>query len=722
MSSVPEVGSGQVAIFPVFKGFRKATDDQATAATTSAAGIFRTGFTKAGQDAGIGFSKSFSSSSAASIKDLTAAAAKAAREVSASRLKEQDAAGRLRIAEAQLLETRARYSAESSQAIRAEERLATAQRTLQTVQASVASSTDRLTAAKRDLASASLAANSAGERSNSVFSRLGGIFNSAGQDGASRFTQGFKDVLGGVLGANILTGIGYTIGRTIGNAARTGIDYGLDGIGLASDLEQSTGAVTSVFKDQADSIITESKGASQAVGLTRATYQKYATVVGAQLKNLGISQGQVATKTTDLISLGADLAAQFGGPTSQAVEALSSLLRGERDPIERYGVSLKQVDIDAKKAELGLSDLTGEADKQADVTATLALLWAQTADAQGTFARESDTYAGKQQRLLATLEEQQTRLGEALLPTATDVLQFASDDLVPILAGAISESGPVLVESIREIMPEVKDLVATAADNLPDAIRAATGFLGAAADSFQNDFGRGSKGIFDPAAWETLQSDGQGFFTWLTTSIGSTDDYWKTTGDGFNVWWQRFWDINYRTTQEKSDEIKAYWVTSIDDTILELNARGKDFVATGELWGDGLAEGFRNRTSTVRQAAADLAQEAVRTTALGWDVRSPSRKARQLSQYWGDGAALGLIDSKPKLAAATRDLASVVTLADWAAADSTRLSQLLTPSPTVAAAARTPAPAPRDITVVNPDPYVVVAMLMQELGGGMATR
>lgn len=721
MSSVPEVGSGQVAIFPVFKGFRKTTDTEVTAATSSAAGIFRTGFTKAGQDAGIGFSKSFTSSSAASIKDLTAAAAKAAREVSASRLKEQDAAGRLRIAEAQLLETRARYSAESSQAIRAEERLATAQRTLQTVQASVASSTDRLTAAKRDLAAASLAANSAGERSNSVFSRLGGIFNGAGQDGAARFTQGFKDVLGGVLGANILTGIGYTIGRTIGNAARTAIGYGLDGIGLASDLEQSSGAVASVFKDQADIIINESKDAAQSVGLTRATYQKYATIVGAQLKNLGIRQSEVATKTDDLIDLGADLAAQFGGPTSQAVEALSSLLRGERDPIERYGVSLKQVDIDAKKAELGLSDLTGEADKQADVTATLALLWAQTADAQGTFARESDTYAGKQQRLLATLEEQQTRLGEALLPTATDLLQFANDDLVPILAGAISESGPVLVNSIREVMPEVKSLISTAAENLPGAIRLSADAFSGFAKAFKRDSGE----VFDPAVWEgfglSLETAEDNWLRW----VASTDaGFVQLTSAGFS--WvsaqESYLNFIEAKNQEKSDAIKAYWVTSIDDTILELNARGKDFVATGELWGDGLAEGFRNRTSTVRQAAADLAQEAVRTTANAWDVRSPSRKARELSQYWGDGAALGLIDRKPKLAAASRELASVVTLAEWTSADSARLSQLLTPAPAAAPASGTAAPAARDITVINPDPYVVVAMLMQELGGGMATR
>ena len=60
---------------------------------------------------------------------------------------------------------------------------------------------------------------------------------------------------------------------------------------------------------------------------------------------MGVAAGDLAPVTNDLVGLGADLAAQFGGSSADAVAALSSLLRGETDPIEKYGVAIKQADI-----------------------------------------------------------------------------------------------------------------------------------------------------------------------------------------------------------------------------------------------------------------------------------------------------------------------------------------------------------------------------------------
>lgn len=188
----------------------------------------------------------------------------------------------------------------------------------------------------------------------------------------------------------------------------------------ASELEQSTGAVSSVFGEYAQQMTEYGQQAAEAVGLSQSEYGNMASILGSQLKNMGISLEESATQTNDLIGLGSDLAATFGGTTSEAVGALSSLLRGERDPIERYGVSIKQADIDAQKAAMGLEDLTGEAAKNADLQATLALLTAQTADAQGQFSRETDSAAGSAQIAAANFENAKAALGEALLPIMTE--------------------------------------------------------------------------------------------------------------------------------------------------------------------------------------------------------------------------------------------------------------------------------------------------------------
>ncbi|PDQ34133.1 MAG: hypothetical protein B5766_12945 [Candidatus Lumbricidophila eiseniae] len=189
----------------------------------------------------------------------------------------------------------------------------------------------------------------------------------------------------------------------------------------ASGLEQALGGMSSVFGDSAGQMEKWATTAAASVGLAKSEYASLSTVLGAQLKNMGVATDQLASQTDKLVGLGADLAAQFGGSTSDAVSALSSLLRGERDPIERYGVSINEAAVTAKMAAMGLSGLSGEAQKNAKLQATLALLFQQTADAQGAFSRESTTLAGAQQRLGAGTQNLVATLGTGLLPAVTAV-------------------------------------------------------------------------------------------------------------------------------------------------------------------------------------------------------------------------------------------------------------------------------------------------------------
>lgn len=215
---------------------------------------------------------------------------------------------------------------------------------------------------------------------------------------------------------------------------------------MASIAQQNAGAVDSVFKGNAQTVRDFAATAADKLGLSGSAYQQMASVIGSQLKNMGVPMDQVAGSTNDLIAKGADLAAMFGGSTSDAVSALSSLLRGERDPIERYGVSINQAAIDAKKAELGLAGLSGEADKNANLTATMALLQKQTADATGQFAREADSAAGAQERANAKIQDAGAKLGSVFLPAmaaaaaaAGSMATWAADNsqLLLILGGVI---------------------------------------------------------------------------------------------------------------------------------------------------------------------------------------------------------------------------------------------------------------------------------------------
>jgi hypothetical protein len=240
----------------------------------------------------------------------------------------------------------------------------------------------------------------------------------------------------------------------------------------ASRTEQAMGGLDSVFGKSAGQMKKWADEAATSAGLAKSEYGELATVIGSQLKNAGLPMGQVVTQTDELIKKGADLAAMFGGSTADAVSALSSVLKGETDPIEAYGVSIKQADIAARMAADGTDKLTGEAGKQAKAMATLALVNEQTADAQGKFASESDTAAGSSAIMQAQLENMKSELGTALLPVLaavagalSTVFGFMADHTttVQILAAVIATvAAAILVLNVALTLMAIAETVALA--------------------------------------------------------------------------------------------------------------------------------------------------------------------------------------------------------------------------------------------------------------------
>jgi hypothetical protein len=253
----------------------------------------------------------------------------------------------------------------------------------------------------------------------------------AGTESGKKFTASF--------GSNIAK-VGGAIASAFA-AAKIG-DYFIGGIRASAQLEQSVGAVGAIFKDNAGQINAWSASAQTDVGLTKNEFNELGTLIGSQLKNGGTAMDQLAPKTNELIGLGADLSSMFGGDTRTAVEALSSALKGERDPIERYGVSLTQAKIDAEAAALGFEKVDGALSSQASQAATLSLIMQQTADSHGNFAKEADTVAGKQQRLNAMWQNGKNTITQAFLPAVgafTGWLLTKLPGAITVAEGAIKE-------------------------------------------------------------------------------------------------------------------------------------------------------------------------------------------------------------------------------------------------------------------------------------------
>ena len=292
-----QVGVGEVPIVPTIKGFRRAVAAEVDGTTREAKGAFESGFaaagTTAGNTAGKGFHGAFAGQTKSTtdqlVKSIERDVAKAAREVSQARLREQDAAGKVKIAEAQLAEVRKKYSDDSSQVVRAEERLQSAQRQLADRQDTTKASTDKLKSAQKSLADAAEQAErelrdtgSAADRASgdmrqlaSAADRAGDELDETGRAGGGRFSSGIstgiKGAAGLILGAVAALGIGSMITNAVDEGVRAVKAYVTESISLASDLEQSVGAIDSVFKESSDTILAWSEGAAQKRGAPRRT-------------------------------------------------------------------------------------------------------------------------------------------------------------------------------------------------------------------------------------------------------------------------------------------------------------------------------------------------------------------------------------------------------------------------------------------------------------------
>lgn len=451
-----EVGSGQVAIFPIFKGFRKAVTTEIDGTTKEAGSRFTSGFRSAGGSAGKGFSSAFKSATSGALTD---ALAKASRDVAASRLRELDATGRLRLAETQLGEARSRFSSDSSQVVRAEERVATAERAAATAAAATTTASTRLAASKRDLASAADQAASSGSRLGSVWSRLTPTFASAGRSSGSAFRSQFIGVLGGVVGGNILTGIGFTIGREINRGIGAAIGVGFQSIQLASDLNETTSAVRQVFGSAADEIIRFSTTTDRALGETQQEALAGAQTFGIFGKSAGLTGKPLATFSDNLVQLSGDLASFFNTSPEDAAEALSAGLRGESEPLRRYGVLLDDQTLRAKALALGIYDGSGALTQQQRILAAQSVIMQQTSIAQGDFTRTSAGLANQQRVLQAELTSTEVKLGAFFLPTANKLVAYATGTFLPSLDSVIDRVGPRLTSALDDAGPGAKRLL-----------------------------------------------------------------------------------------------------------------------------------------------------------------------------------------------------------------------------------------------------------------------
>jgi hypothetical protein len=215
-------------------------------------------------------------------------------------------------------------------------------------------------------------------------------------------------------------------------------------ITAASNMEESVSKVNVIFGSGAKSVTNFAKTAATQLGQSAQSVLDAAGTFGTFGKAAGLSGEQLATFSNHFTGLATDLASFNNTTPEDAINAIGAALRGESEPLRRYGVLLDDATLKAEAMRLGIYKGSGTLTAQQKILAAQSAIYKQTGDAQGDFIRTSDGLANSQRTLSAILANLQVQLGQKLLP----VMKQFTQDLVGI--ATFVQSNPAIFNKIGD--------------------------------------------------------------------------------------------------------------------------------------------------------------------------------------------------------------------------------------------------------------------------------
>ena len=238
------------------------------------------------------------------------------------------------------------------------------------------------------------------------------------------------------------------------SALTTARQFTVEAVEATQRFERNVLALNQIFEDAAPSLRAFTKEV-ESYGLSQQQAAQASVFLGSVLKQYGFDTREANAETQNLVKLAQDLATTFGYDVQEALLAITALFRGEYDPIEKFGVAMKQNEINAVRAARGLGHLTGAAEMQADAQIRLELLFERAADSMGAFERATNTLYGSQQRLNAVMSNLQVAFGEPLQTPLADLNNIFAD-LAEQYGPEVVEIGEALGNSISTVAPIVE--------------------------------------------------------------------------------------------------------------------------------------------------------------------------------------------------------------------------------------------------------------------------
>lgn len=191
----------------------------------------------------------------------------------------------------------------------------------------------------------------------------------------------------------------------------------------ASDAQEAANKVDVAFGDSAAAVKAWSSQTLTSIGLASGTAQDMAALYGDMATSMGIGKQAAAEMSMELVNLAGDLASFKNESLEQVNTALKGVFTGETESLKELGVVMTQTQLEAYAMAKGYETAYQEMDQAQQVALRFQYVLDATQNAQGDFARTSESAANQVRILQESLKEAAASAGKELLPLITPLIE-----------------------------------------------------------------------------------------------------------------------------------------------------------------------------------------------------------------------------------------------------------------------------------------------------------
>lgn len=243
------------------------------------------------------------------------------------------------------------------------------------------------------------------------------------------FDKGTKQIskqaskLGGVFSGAMSTAIGFGAAQVASMVVKSLANVANQAIELASDMDEVQNVVDTAFGSMAYKCEEFADVAIDQFGMSKLSAKQTASTYMSMAKSMGLSMDAASDMAIETAKLTGDIASFYNISTDLASTKLKSIFTGETETLKDLGVVMTEVNLKQYALANGYKTAYKDMSQAEKVALRYSFVMDALSDAQGDFAKTSDSWANQTRILSERWKELLSIMGSGLIRIFTPVIQ-----------------------------------------------------------------------------------------------------------------------------------------------------------------------------------------------------------------------------------------------------------------------------------------------------------